>query len=427
MYKDLRKIFVLYSRKDKVELSKIAILTILMGIFDMLGIASIMPFMMMLMNPSSIFENEFLNLLYVFLGFSSVDKFLIFLGFGVFIFLIFTLFLRTLTSFLQLRYAAIMEVNISSKILHSYLGQNYEWFLTKNSAELSKNILSEVNLVVNNGLLPAINLLAQIAVSSAILLLLMIVDYELALSVGMLLSGIYLSIFFLSRKYISSIGEKRFKVNKQRFSIVSEIFGGIKEIKILGIEDKLKDRYKNPTKSFAKYQATAVIAAQLPRYLLEAVAFGGMMVVILYLMVLTNSDINQAIPVLSLYALAAYRLIPSFQQIYASFTKLNFSNSAIEKLHEEVREIDFQKRKLNLPEKESSLNLKEFICLKEVQFSYPSAMSKTVNIENLKIDANTRVGIVGPTGSGKTTLVDIILGLIVPKIGSIYIDDLKLN
>ena len=176
------------------------------------------------------------------------------------------------------------EYSIGKHLVESYLHQPYSWFLNRHSADLGKNILSEVSAVIDYGLIPLMTLIAQSAVASALLLLLVIVDPFMALSVGLVLGCAYGSIFLLIRGWINVLGEARVEANKQRFNAVVEAFSATKEVKVGGLEQVYMERFAKPAEIYARGQATAQVIAHLPRYALEAVAFGGMLLVLLYLM-----------------------------------------------------------------------------------------------------------------------------------------------
>ena len=166
--------------------------------------------------------------------------------------------------------------------MEGYLRQTYSWFLNRHSADFGKIILSEVNKVIFNGLYPLMDMIAKGLVAIAIITLLIIADPRLALTVGASLSISYGLIYIIIRKYLFRIGEEALKSNKLRFIAISEAFGAIKEVKVSGLEQIFVNRFADPAKAFARNQTSAAVARELPRYVLEAVAFGGIMLVLLY-------------------------------------------------------------------------------------------------------------------------------------------------
>ena len=314
------------------------------------------------------------------------------------------------------------EYSIGKRLVEGYLHQPYSWFLYRNSADLGKTILSEVATVVTSGILPMIELISKSLVAIALLSLLIIADPKLALTIGLSLSILYAFIIKINQSFLSRIGIERMKANKERFAALSEALGAIKDIKISGLEKIYIQRFSNPAQIFAKHQASSKIVSHLPRYALEAVAFGGMLLVILYLMS-KSGTFGEALPIITLYALAGYRLLPAIQSIYVCITQLRFIKPAVISLSNDLKEVD----SIKLSGIGHSIKLKNQISIKDAFYEYPKSSRTALKNINLTIPAKSNIGLVGPTGSGKTTLVDIILGLLELEKGRLEIDGKVIN
>tara|TARA_X000000950_G_scaffold50596_1_gene59567 strand:- start:9623 stop:11416 length:1794 start_codon:yes stop_codon:yes gene_type:complete len=423
---NIKKILDLLSPSEQRRLYILLFLILMMAFIEMLGVASILPFMAVLANPEIIDSNLVLKYFFeksTLFGVDTIEKFLFFLGLLVFIFLITSLFLKALTTYVQLRFTLIREYSVGKKLIEHYLNQPYVWFLNKHSADLGKSILSEVNQVINGVMVPTMNLIAQSSVAFAILILLFFTDPYLAFTIGIILIGSYGIIYFFMKKFINKIGHERLQANSARFTAVSEAFNANKEVKLLGLEQTYIERFSKPAKIYAVNQATAQVIAQLPRFLLEAIAFGGMILIILLLMN-RGSNFITIIPVLSLYAFAGYRLIPALQQIYNASTSLRFSNPSINYLHNEFKNFKLSKKFQN---EIKNLTIEKEIKLDNVSFDYPGSKISAVKDITLSIPVFKKIGIVGKTGSGKSTMIDIILGLISPLKGKLIVDNKEIN
>ena len=198
---------------------------------------------------------------------------------------------------------------------------------------------------------------------------------------------------------------------------MSEAFGAAKEVKVGGLEQACIRRFVGPAQIYAKHHATAQVVSLLPRFALEAIAFGGMLLVMLYLMAQTSSFAS-ALPIVALYAFAGYRLMPALQQIYQSITQLRYSTLALNVLHEDLVNLQPACPSHN----QEVLSLKQAITLNDIHYSYPNSPHATLKGLCLSIPAGTIVGLVGTTGSGKTTTVDLILGLLEAQRGTLEID-----
>ena len=196
-----------------------------------------------------------------------------------------------------------------------------------------------------------------------------------------------------------------------------EAFGASKEVKVSGLEQSYVNRFSDSAYIFAKTTASSQVIAQLPRFILEAIAFGGVLLMILYIMSKTGS-FNSALPIVSLYVFAGYRLMPAMQKIYESFTALTFIGPSLDKLYDDIQNLkEFDKN-----QDQNILPLYKSITLKNIHYNYPNTSRSTLKDISLNISLKSTVGIVGATGSGKTTIVDIILGLLEPQKGTLEID-----
>ncbi|MBF9022594.1 ATP-binding cassette domain-containing protein [Rhodobacterales bacterium FZCC0069] len=394
---------------------------LVMAFMDMLGVASILPFVAVLANPELVQSNDFLNTAFTIsrhVGIHTQEQFLFALGVIVFFLLVASLGLKALTTYAQTRFALMREYSISKRLVEGYLHQPYSWFLNHHSADLGKTILSEVNAVIYGGLLPSMTLMAQGAVALALMSLLILVDPLLALTTGLTFGLAYAGMFAIVSSWLKRLGQARVEANKERFTVVNEAFGAAKEVKVGGLEQAYIQRFAKPAEIYAKGQANAQLIAQLPRYAIEAIAFGGILLVILYLMAKSGSFSN-ALPVIALYAFAGYRLMPALQQIYGAFTQLRFVGSALDELHQDLISLQAADLQQDHP---SQLPLTRAITLNGVSYGYPHAPQLALKGVDITIPANSVVGFVGPTGSGKTTIVDVILGLLEPQGGNLIVD-----
>lgn len=416
----LKKISHLLTPQEHKRAILLLLMVLVMAFLEMLGLVSILPFMAVLSNPDIVETNTTLKNIYHFTknyGIENNQQFLFLLGILVFVMLVLSLFFKALTIYVQVRFTTMCQYSISSRVIKGYLNEAYSWFLSRHSADLGKTILSEVAMVVTNGLNPLINLVVRSIVAITILILLIVIDPKLAMIVGLTLGLAYGLIYKLIRNFLKHISQERFKANQWRYTAVSEAFGAIKEIKLGGLEQIYTDRFSNPAKSFATHTASFQVLNQLPRFALEAIAFGGMLLILLYLMAQSGDFVN-AVPVIALYTFAGYRLMPALQGIYGSISQLRFVGPALDALHKDLLKLKAAK----FDNDKNILPLKKNILLNNIDYNYPNSSRTALKNLNLTIPARSTVGIVGATGSGKTTTVDIILGLLKAQKGSLQID-----
>ena len=416
----LKKLLYILTPYERRQGGLLVILILIMALVDMMGVASILPFMAVISNPDIIQTNIYLNKIFQassIFGVENNQDFLFVLGVFVFLFLVTTLTFKAFTYYVQTRYIQMRQYSISKRLVDGYLHQPYSWFLNRNSADIGKTILSEVSMVIGSGLRAVMELITKGAVTIALITLLILVNPKLSLLVGLILGSYFTFIFKFTRSYLDRIGKETLKNNKLRFIAISEAFGAAKEVKVGRLEQTYIKRYSVPAKIMARNGASSAVLSQLPRFALEAIAFGGIMLMMLYLMKQTGGIIN-ALPIISLYVFAGYRLMPAMQSIYSSLSKIAYVKASIDSLTNEIKTL----KPLNLHEAQSALSFNKTIILKNVYYSYPNTSRTAIKDINISIPAKSIVGLIGATGSGKTTTVDIILGLLEPKKGVLEVD-----
>lgn len=419
----LKKILDLLTPHERKKGVLLLCMISVMALLDVLGVASILPFIAVLANPGLVETNRFLNTAYEQLGFNNPQYFLFSLGVLVFILLVFSLAFKTLTVYAQMRFTLMREYSIGKRLVEGYLQQPYSWFLSRHSADLGKNILSQVGSVVYHAIIPMLNLISQGLVAVFLLILLILIDPKLAIVVGVTIALAYTLIFKASRGFLQRIGQEQIKLDQKRFTVLSEAFGASKEVKVGGLEQTYIQRFSLPARTYANNQATTQVISQLPRFALEAIAFGGLMLVILYLMA-QSGGFSNALPIITLYAFSGYRLMPALQQIYGAVTQLRFAGPALDALHADLMSLGTGKAD---GQNQEIIILNQGIALKNVNFRYPNSANSALKNISIEIPAKSIVGLVGATGSGKTTTVDLILGLLEAEEGTLEVDGTIIN
>ncbi len=416
----INKVLSLLTPRERRQAFLLMLMLLVMALLDAIGVASILPFISVLTNPDLIETNSILNAMFKLsstFGVENNKQFLFVLGIIVFIFLVVSIVFKAFTTYVQLSFVQMREYSIGKRLVAAYLHQPYSWFLNRHSAELGKNILSEAGMVVGGFLKPLIDVTARVMIAITLIILLILVDPKLAIIIGFTLGGAYLAIFYFMRSFLKKIGKRRLIHNDIRFKSVNEAFSAAKEVKVGGLEGIYIKLFSNSAKIYARASAASVVIGQLPRFFLEVISFGGVLLIILYMMG-QSDNFNSALPIISLYVFAGYRLMPALQQIYASFVTATYSAPTIDKLISDIQKL----KPLQSNQDEDVLPLNKEITLKNIYYNYPNASRTALKNISFIIPAKSTVGIVGATGSGKTTTVDIILGLLEGQKGTLEVD-----
>ena len=414
----LKKVISILDNKEKRFFYYLSFAFFFVAIIETFGVVLIIPFIEIASNPEIINTNYQLSLINDFFQFSNTNSFILFLGISYFFYLIFSQTFKAVIMYLQLRYTFSLESSISKRLLESYLRQTYSWFLDKHSGDMGKGILSEVAETIHYSLNPLLGMISQLFLTILLIILIVLVNPLVALITLLFLLVLNLLIFNKVKNWIKLIGINKVKHNQRRYKTVVEAFGAIKEIKLSGIEKIYSNKFSSAANDFSTANSNVQIVSILPKYLLEALSFGFLILFILYNLSLGN-NLTEVLPILSMFAFAALRLIPAFQQIFASLNKINFSTKGLDDILYRLNE----NKNLEISKKTNkSLQIKNKIEINNLNFIYPNSNRMALNKINLSIQSGKKIGIVGSTGSGKTTLVDIMLGLLKPTNGVISVD-----
>ena len=421
MIETFRKLRDLLSERERKRSYLLLGMIVISGLVEMITISAMFPFLAIVAKPSVVETNATLAGIYAFLGFSEPRHFLVFAGVAVFLVIVVGLAFATVTQYAIYRFSAMRGSSISLRLLQSYLRQPYAWFLDQHSATMESSILTEVNEVVQRCLLPAMNLLAQGTVVIMLIALLVAAEPVAALTAALLIGGAYALIYAFARKRLARMGAQRTTANLAKFKVVGEAVGGIKDVKLLGLEETFVRRFRTPSIRAALANAAFGVASEAPRNALRAVALGGILFFVV-VMLAQGGDIGALLPILGLYAFAGLRLLPALQQVYFALTAMRFARPVLDKVHADVmNSVPLVEDNPSRPAP-PAIRLRERLELVDVHYAYPSAERGALSGLSLSIPARTTIGIVGGTGAGKTTAVDVILGFLRPQQGALVID-----
>lgn len=410
----------LLSKNDRRKLLVVVFMAIFMALIEVIGVGSIMPFMTVASNPAVIHTHKILIMVYSFLHFSSDRAFIIFLGVVVLAFLVITNVTQAFMSYIKVKFTSMRRHSLSLRMLEGYLSQDYVFFLNRNSHEFVKNINTEIQQMINGTLMQLVDLISRVIQTLVLTGFLFFINPLSTLGITVVMIGIYGTIYFFVRNVLKRLGLNRFNLNSERTKTVSEAFWGIKEVKITGTEQVYVDEFSGPSKELAKNESISEIIGDVPKFALETAAFSSIMFFVMFTIIKSGTFVEVAGTV-TLYAYAGYRMIPAVQGLFKAITKLKYSAPTAELL---IKEFDLisgtrsiQRNSVKTMPFEHSLKLTN-IC-----FTYPNMAKPVLGDISLTIKSNELLGFAGTTGSGKTTLIDIVLGLLVPQSGQLLVDD----
>lgn len=424
MFETYRLIWGLFDRSDRSRFVILMLLSVVMAVFEVAGVAVILPFLGVMAQPELIQTNPLLLTFTKVLGLQSDQAVMIALGLLVLGIILLGMAVRTAVSYAQIRFAMNRSYSIGSRLLGGYLAQDYVWFLSRHSADLTNALLSEIDRVIRECLLPAIQVISNIFILLLISGLLFVIEPGVAIGASLLLFGVYSAIFILLRPRMARIGERHAEASRDCHHVVQELSGGIKELKLMGLEADSLKRFRTPSRNMAHYMTLSMILGRLPRFALEAIIYGGFVVMVLVMIVVRGDRMGDLVPLFGLIGMAGAKLFPAIQMIFQQLSQIRFSEGALRRLSESVAAVS---KAAVVPSTAPPLRLAREIELRNVAFRYPAAEHATFESFSARLAANSTIGIVGGTGAGKTTLIDLILGLLQPDSGAILIDGVPLT
>lgn len=413
--------------KRKVPLVLLVVLIAALSSAGMVG--AIVPFLSVLGDPSKIQGEPALNWAYNRFGFTSTYSYLVALGCGSLGIIGFASLVQILRVYILSRFSIAIMHTLAYRLLEIYLRQPYAFFVESHSSELGTQILSESQQVVNQFFRPAANVVSALFTITAVLCFLLWLNPLVTLVSLSVLGSIYGGVVLFSRSFVAGLGKSRLRANKGRYRIATEALGGVKEIKLLGREASYLKRFEQPSKEMAWTLILVTVLSEVPSYVLQACALGG--VIILGLVLIDpaalddGSALGAIIPLLGVLAFAGQRLIPELQRLYHGITQIQYGRASVDAIHNTINSLGEGE---SLPKGMAhALGLTRYIELKDICFRYPKADRNGLDHVNLRITAGEKVGIVGSTGAGKSTLADLLLGLIDPISGTLHVDNQEIT
>ncbi|KAB8330538.1 ATP-binding cassette domain-containing protein [Scytonema tolypothrichoides VB-61278] len=431
-------LYVISAKKRTIFL--LLFLFLLISVLDALGIGLVGPFMSLATNPDLVFQNSWLNWGYVHSGFQSTSQYIALLGLGIII--IFGI--KSLLYFQVQRYIYDFSLTqqglLRLRLLHGYLTVNYTYHLNKNSASLIQNIIHETFLFCYSVTLPLLSSVANSVVVSALILLLLKTDFSATASILLMLT---LAFAFYNRfkDQMAYWGKEGSESDTEMIRIINHSVGGLKETRVIGCESYFESQMNIQAQRHALTGSLFQVFQSLPRIAIEALLV-TFIVCFISVSLVFNQNPQNLISILSIFAVASIRLIPASSQLMSAIGTLRNSSYSLNKLYFDLKELEINKLESieyikNLYKSESNvtigksnflpkLNFHNDINLNKIHYSYPNVSENALENVSLTLKKGQSIALIGKSGAGKTTLVDVILGLLIPNHGDIRVDGVSI-
>ena len=427
MFKVIRQLFSLLSAKQVKQFYILQVLVVVMAFTELLGIASIAPFMALVGDISILEKSNVFAELYQMSGLTDPMDFVFYTGLLVLVALTVSTIVSMFTIWKLGLYGASVGIEIADRLYAYYMQEDWQFHANGSSAQLTKQVSTEAMRITGGIIQPLMQMNAKVVLAVLISVSILIYNPVIAI-VGLLIFAIaYFVLYKLVRKKLVSNGEEISQVSIDRFRLMNEGFGGIKDVLLLNRSHDFVKRFEESGTIYARALGTNAGISQVPRYFMELIAFGTMIGLVLLLIKLHDGNLGAVLPILAVYALAAFKLLPALQQIYSSIAQIKGNLAAFEAVKEDLEQSLNVCGFISEETVPVHMGLKKDITLDDVSFNYPGKLKPAVNGVTMKIPANSVVGLVGSTGSGKSTLIDLLLGLLTPQSGQISADNIHIT
>jgi HlyD family secretion protein len=424
MLKTLAEIFLLLSQSQKKRFLLLQILVFFMAFMEVVGITLLVPFISLITTPEIVSTNTMMSSIYLFSEVAGYSDFVIWFGIVVLLVLCLSTIVSVLTTIVIAKFAAVVGAEISQKLFAYYINESWLFHANESSAKLTKQIATEAQRLTGYILIPIANINARLVMLLMLVTIVVYVDPFVALFGIVLLSGVYGLIYKFVKKRLVKNSKAISDSATVRFGMLNESFSGVKEVILYGRQSFFEQGFNSAVNNMAFSQAENNALSQVPRYLLQFIAFSWMVMLVIYLMAQNQESVEGIVPVLSLYALACFKLLPAFQQIYANVTQMKGNFSAYQSIKDDLSKALYFSKLQNSKGVSSpkALSFRHSLALENVYFKYPLNEKNVLNGLSLEIKARQFVGFVGHSGAGKSTVADMLLGLISPCKGEMKVD-----
>lgn len=420
-----KKVNYIFNVRQKLQMVAMLFIILIGTVFELMGVTAILPLVNAIIAPEQLLGNKYAKMIYDFFGFSNTTQFITFLAVVLMVVYVVKNLYTIWMSYIQCRFVYNNQRRIAYRLLTCYMNQPYLFHVNNNSTTLLRNITTDVTQFFAC-VEAAIQLVTEVSVCFVLFIILVTTDFVITLVVAIALVG-FMAVFMRGFKgRMEFYGQQNRQFSRENSRWILQAFGGIKETIILerknffirkfdGISGKLMT-------SRRKYQFIAV----LPRPVMEMICICGLLLVVIF-KINTTENLTDFIPILSLFAAAAFRLLPSFNRMSRYLTTMNYSKASVEAVYSDLKMGEGKEEQQKIEMQAGPLSFEKTIKVDNVSFHYPSIEKNVLENVTLEIPKNASVAFIGPSGAGKTTLVDVILGVLQPQQGGIVIDGVNIK
>lgn len=422
----LKSIFKVFDGKQKKKLFGMGLLILVNSGVSLLGVSALLPFIQAITSPDELLEKDYVRFFYDGLGLQSTNEMIIALAIGIVIVYVLKNVFIIFMNNTQYRFSYYGKREMQDKLMRYYISKDYTFFLNHNSAGLMRDIINDPEMFYA-AVLNMLQLMSELCVSTILIVFLLITDPVITFGVAAAM-GLLLLIFMKKlKKILARFGDERRKYNASIIQCIQQAFGGIKEIKIANRESYFEAEFRKQNGLYTYVIKQNSFLSSIPKPVMEALCISGLMITIAIRVGMSDSDPAHFVSVLAVFAAAAFYLLPSANKMSEYLASIIHNGVVIHKIGEEYVKIRDLEIDIEQKSDYKAVNLEKEICVEDLAFTYPDVEQPVFSHVNVKIPKNESVAFIGPSGAGKTTMVDLILGVLQPQTGNIMVDGMDIK
>lgn len=426
-----KKLWIILEKREKIQLAGILILQILGSLVEVIGLGAIPAFVLILANPNKILSHKIAGPALVRLNVSSTQQLLIWGSiFLISLFIIKNLYLFG-SNIVRASYLRKLQVKYGVEIFERYMYADYTYLLSHNTAELMRNCVGEVNQVVIGILQGTLTLIMDIFLVFNISIVLFIIEPMITLISFLVIGSLAIGFLRISKAKLESLGKKAMSARTKLYLAVNQGLNGIKETRIMQSEEYFINFYRKSIQELAHASKQQIVINGTIKPLFETLAVAGLLIITL-MMYARNRSMEGVIPVLSVFSIAMIRLLPAIREITTTLSTLRYSFVSIDPVYESrdiplIQQVGTSSSPANDEAENQRIDFLKSLELRDVSYTYPNSSTQAISKISFQLKKGEVVAFVGSSGAGKTTLVDVIAGLLTAQTGDILVDGRQVN
>lgn len=419
----LNKLNYIFTKKDKWNCFILLIVVIIGSFLELAGISIFSPFVELIMNPESIQENAVLSKIYELSGVTSVEHFLALIAVGIIVIYVVKNVYVIIEKNQIYIFSYKLQRKISTGLLNAYMNKPYSFHLNKNISVLQRSIQEDTEQFTQC-IIHLMEMIAEVFVCVSIAIYLFDVSKSIMVIIAVLLGICMLGFYKISKKYSVKWGRQGQEYRAYTFQWMNQSLGGIKELKVLNREESFVEEYDSFYAKYVRVLRLSRLMGVVPKYIIEMVSMTGLLLAVIIKIFWGQKDLIEFVPQLAVFAVAAFRLLPSVGRINEHLSTVLYAKPSVELIYNDLKEIE--KPEIKSDTVDESWHFKDKLEAKKVTYAYPGSSENVIEDADFVIKRGTTVAFVGASGAGKTTMVDIILGLFIPQKGKILADGMNI-